>query len=101
MECFEIVGPCKLNGEIIIGGAKNSSLPIMAATLLAAGKSVLKSVPNLSDISVCSQFAKGRPCRYYRGSKKVKISTGNSFGFTRFCYAGSSGIGGRGNHDSQ
>ena len=36
-----------LIGNVKIDGAKNAVLPIIAATLLADGKSVLKGVPNL------------------------------------------------------
>lgn len=39
-----------LTGEVRISGSKNSSLPIMAACILAGGKSCLCNVPDLSDI---------------------------------------------------
>ena len=52
MDVFHIEGPVRLRGTVAINGSKNASLPIMAASILAAGESVLKSVPNLSDISV-------------------------------------------------
>lgn len=51
MDIFRIEGPTKLSGKIRVNGSKNASLPIMAATILAAGVSTLKSVPYLSDIS--------------------------------------------------
>ena len=35
-----------LKGSVRIDGAKNAVLPIIAATLLAKGKSVLREVPN-------------------------------------------------------
>ena len=43
-------GKVQLNGHIRIGGAKNAALPIMAASILCAGTSVIHDVPNLSDI---------------------------------------------------
>ncbi len=49
MDKFVIEGPTRLQGEVAIGGAKNAMLPIMAATLLARGKSVLRNVPRLRD----------------------------------------------------
>jgi UDP-N-acetylglucosamine 1-carboxyvinyltransferase len=52
MDIFHIEGPVRLSGRVAINGSKNASLPIMAATLLAGGKSILKSLPRLSDISV-------------------------------------------------
>jgi len=36
-----------LKGEVRISGAKNSVLPIMAASLLADGKSVIEEIPYL------------------------------------------------------
>jgi len=45
-----------LKGTIDISGAKNSALPIMSATILIDGCSVLKNVPNLSDIQIMKQL---------------------------------------------
>ncbi|MCT4509084.1 MAG: UDP-N-acetylglucosamine 1-carboxyvinyltransferase [Tepidibacter sp.] len=45
-----------LKGTVKINGAKNAVLPVIAATLLANGKSVLKGVPNLRDVHVISDL---------------------------------------------
>ena len=45
-----------LKGSVRIDGAKNAVLPIIAATLLAKGKSVLREVPNLKDVHVISDL---------------------------------------------
>ena len=45
-----------LKGSVKIDGAKNAVLPIIAATLLAKGKSVIKDVPNLRDVHVISDL---------------------------------------------
>lgn len=52
MDKFIINGGKKLSGTVKISGAKNAILPIMAATLLAKGKSVLHNVPRLNDIKM-------------------------------------------------
>jgi len=52
MDKFIINGGRKLEGSVEISGAKNAILPIMAATLLAKGKSVLHKVPHLNDIKM-------------------------------------------------
>lgn len=52
MDIFKIEGPVKLSGDIHINGSKNSALPIMAATILAPGKSTIQDVPDLADINV-------------------------------------------------
>jgi len=49
-EKIKIIGGEKLNGVIKIEGAKNSALPLIAASILANGKMVLSNMPNLSDI---------------------------------------------------
>ncbi len=49
MDKFVIHGREQLNGEVIISGAKNAVLPIMAATLITPGKFTLRNVPDLRD----------------------------------------------------
>ncbi|MCW9048424.1 MAG: UDP-N-acetylglucosamine 1-carboxyvinyltransferase [Gammaproteobacteria bacterium] len=46
-----IKGGVTLNGEVRISGAKNAVLPILAATLLAEGTSIIKNVPHLHDVT--------------------------------------------------
>lgn len=41
----------KLSGTVTVSGSKNAALPIMAACLLAEGKTVLKNVPYLTDVT--------------------------------------------------
>jgi UDP-N-acetylglucosamine 1-carboxyvinyltransferase len=49
MDKFIINGGNKLNGSVDIGGAKNAVLPIMAATIISAGKYKIYNVPKLKD----------------------------------------------------
>ena len=50
MKKIVIEGGAKLQGSINISGSKNSSLPILAATLLIDEKIILNNVPNVEDI---------------------------------------------------
>ena len=51
MEKIIVRGGNRLNGTVKIEGAKNSVLPVIAATLLASnGKCIIKDVPTLSDV---------------------------------------------------
>ena len=50
MAGIKIIGGKKINGSIRLHGAKNSILPILAATVLIEGKSVIHNCPNLSDV---------------------------------------------------
>jgi UDP-N-acetylglucosamine 1-carboxyvinyltransferase len=51
MDKIVVKGLKQLNGEIHTGGAKNSALPLLFATLLADGKHIFKNVPKLQDIN--------------------------------------------------
>jgi UDP-N-acetylglucosamine 1-carboxyvinyltransferase len=44
-----ITGGRRLAGEIRVGGAKNSALKLMAAALLAEGRTELRNVPDIAD----------------------------------------------------
>ena len=50
MSVLEVEGGRRLTGEIDIQGAKNSSLPILAATLLSGEKQIIHNCPQLSDV---------------------------------------------------
>ncbi|QSR84531.1 UDP-N-acetylglucosamine 1-carboxyvinyltransferase [Methylacidimicrobium sp. B4] len=50
MDKFAIHGGNVLRGTVSVSGSKNSSLPILAATLLTRERCVLHRVPDLSDI---------------------------------------------------
>jgi len=66
MDVFRIEGAVRLSGTVSINGSKNASLPIMASAILGGGKSVLKSVPELSDISVFSELLGQLGCKVGR-----------------------------------
>ncbi len=51
MDRIRIRGGRPLNGSIPIGGAKNATLPLMAAGLLSDGPLVLQNAPDLADIA--------------------------------------------------
>ena len=49
MSSYIIQGGNKLEGTVKISGSKNSSLPIIAATILNGGETTLYNVPNIHD----------------------------------------------------
>ena len=51
MDKLIITGGARLEGEVRISGAKNATLPILAATLLADGPVVVGNVPHLHDVT--------------------------------------------------
>ncbi|MGH8495348.1 MAG: UDP-N-acetylglucosamine 1-carboxyvinyltransferase [Gammaproteobacteria bacterium] len=51
MDSLRITGGTPLEGEVRISGAKNATLPILAATLLADGPVSVSNVPHLRDVT--------------------------------------------------
>lgn len=66
MDSFVIQGGTRLKGKIEISGSKNSSLPIVAACLMAEGKSTLLGVPRLSDIDSMNKLIGELGCHVFR-----------------------------------
>jgi UDP-N-acetylglucosamine 1-carboxyvinyltransferase len=56
MDKIRIRGGRPLSGEIVIGGAKNAALPLMAAGLLTDQRLVLTNVPRLADIDTMTSL---------------------------------------------
>lgn len=56
MDKLVIKGGLALNGEINISGAKNSALPIFAATLLTNDEMIIGNIPHLHDITTTMQL---------------------------------------------
>mgnify|MGYP000104825378 CR=1 FL=1 len=56
MDVIRIRGGKTLSGKIRISGAKNAALPILCATLLSEGESILRNVPALRDIETTGEL---------------------------------------------
>jgi UDP-N-acetylglucosamine 1-carboxyvinyltransferase len=59
---FRIQGGARLVGEVHVGGAKNSVLKLMAASLLAVGKSTITNVPAIADVEIMSDLLRRLGC---------------------------------------
>ncbi len=73
MECFVVNGGRRLSGSLKVQGSKNSALPILAATLLVKGKSVIHNCPDLSDTRCTLKILKSLGCKVYRDSDTVIV----------------------------
>jgi UDP-N-acetylglucosamine 1-carboxyvinyltransferase len=51
MDEIWVQGGRRLNGSVAVGGSKNATLPILAATLLVPGRYRFTNVPDLKDVS--------------------------------------------------
>ena len=59
---FRIHGGARLVGEVYVGGAKNSVLKLMAASLLAVGKTTITNVPAIADVEIMSDLLRRLGC---------------------------------------
>jgi UDP-N-acetylglucosamine 1-carboxyvinyltransferase len=73
-ERFIVTGGTALHGEVQISGSKNSSLPILAAALLAGrGECVLHNVPRISDTNLMCQMLESLGAKVRRENEAVII----------------------------
>ncbi|DAA97772.1 TPA: UDP-N-acetylglucosamine 1-carboxyvinyltransferase [Candidatus Gastranaerophilales bacterium HUM_9] len=56
---YIINGGNQLKGEVLIGGAKNSVLKLMAAAILAKGETKIYNVPELTDVGIMLEVING------------------------------------------
>ena len=56
MERLRVVGGARLAGTVRVSGAKNSALKLMAATLLAPGKSTITNLPEIADVEYMAEL---------------------------------------------
>lgn len=63
MSRFILTGGARLNGEIVVEGSKNAVLPILAASLLNGGVSVIKNCPRLRDVEVMLEILRKIGCK--------------------------------------
>ena len=55
MDRFVVRPGAPLSGTVAVEGAKNSTLKLMAATLLAQGRHVLSNVPRITDVDTMAE----------------------------------------------
>ncbi|HOD13585.1 MAG TPA: UDP-N-acetylglucosamine 1-carboxyvinyltransferase [Spirochaetota bacterium] len=79
MDMYRIQGGTPLSGEVPISGAKNAALPIIVASLLADGETVLKNVPDLKDIRTILQVIECLGANYNfdtaKNTLRIRVST--------------------------
>lgn len=56
---YLVTGGARLRGEVLVGGAKNSVLKLMAAALLAQGRTTLTNVPEIADVPLMADVLRG------------------------------------------
>ena len=72
-----ISGGKRLGGEITVQGSKNSSLPILAATVLVDGISVIHNCPSLSDVDAAVRILRHLGCKVKREKDTLTVDSRN------------------------
>src|SRR6476661_1568365 len=80
MERFVVTGGARLAGEVAVTGAKNSVLKLMAASLLAVGRTHLTAVPDILDVAIMSEVRRRLGCGVERGDGTVTIDLPEQLG---------------------
>lgn len=69
-----INGGKKLSGEICVQGAKNSVLPVLAATVLCGGECVIHNCPQLSDVETSLKILAHLGCGCKKDGDTVAVN---------------------------
>ena len=70
-----IKGGKKLKGEIFLQGAKNSVLPVLAATLLCRDKCVIHNCPDISDVETSTKILTELGCVCERQGRTLSVDS--------------------------
>lgn len=77
---IQITGGIRLKGEVRIQGSKNAALPLMAASVLHQGKTVLHNCPDILDVEYMSEILKELGCTVRRESDSLVIDASDLHG---------------------
>lgn len=77
MSAFVIKGGRRISGSLRVQGSKNSVLPILAATVLTEGKSVIHNCPKLSDTDGTIKILKNLGCKVIREGSSIIVDSSN------------------------
>ncbi|MGK3998031.1 UDP-N-acetylglucosamine 1-carboxyvinyltransferase [Sorangium sp. So ce1024] len=78
MDSIRIRGGKPLSGKIRVSGAKNAALPILCATLLSDGESLLRNVPALRDIDTTSALLRFLGRKVETAPPIVRVGAGDN-----------------------
>jgi UDP-N-acetylglucosamine 1-carboxyvinyltransferase len=77
MDKLQITGGKRLNGDIVISGAKNAALPILCAGLLTAGDLELSNVPRLHDVRTMLKLLEQTGLKVTQDDENVTLNGAN------------------------
>ncbi len=71
---YKIQGGNQLKGEVLIGGAKNSVLKLMASAVLAKGESKIYNVPELTDVEIMLEVINGLGVKTHHDKEEQSVT---------------------------
>src|SRR6266498_1411819 len=73
VDLIRVVGGARLDGEVSVVGAKNSALKLMAAAMLAPGRTTLTNVPRITDIAIMAEVLRRLGCVISHHDDRVDV----------------------------
>ncbi|MDF2907187.1 MAG: murA2 [Herbinix sp.] len=78
MSSIEVIGGKQLKGELNIQGSKNAALPVIAATILNKGTTVLKNCPKILDVYHMVSILEELGCTTYWDGNTLNVDSSNA-----------------------
>ncbi|GAA4211326.1 UDP-N-acetylglucosamine 1-carboxyvinyltransferase [Actinocatenispora rupis] len=75
VDVIRVYGGARLAGEVAVAGAKNSALKLMAAALLAPGRTTIANAPAITDISIMAEVLRRLGCQVTLDGGDITIDT--------------------------
>ncbi|MGI5244907.1 UDP-N-acetylglucosamine 1-carboxyvinyltransferase [Dactylosporangium sp. CA-139066] len=80
VDVIRVMGGARLAGDVSVVGAKNSALKLMAAALLATGRTTLTNVPRITDIAIMAEVLRRLGCDVEQDDDRVIIDVPDELG---------------------
>jgi UDP-N-acetylglucosamine 1-carboxyvinyltransferase len=75
MKSYRIEGRSPLEGDVLVSGAKNSTLTLMAAAVMVPGRVVLEDVPRITDVALMADVLEQLGARVGRNGTSITIDS--------------------------
>ncbi len=85
MSRIVVEGRRRLEGSISVQTAKNGVLPVLAATILNSGVTVIEKCPKLTDVDVAISVLEGLGCRVHWEGDSLIVDTSTATGTAISC----------------
>lgn len=73
MDSIQIDGGIPLQGQVKIQGSKNAALPVLAATILVRGKSLIENCPKIADVFQMQALLSSLGCKTAWEGNSLKV----------------------------